>query len=358
MADTVSSRGFAWGVQTDYQTAKTIAAAALTRILATDENMIDYTPQINNDEAIAHGKNQATEQWLEAHDGSVQKSMPAYVDQLGRVFIMNLGDYAVATPGGGTTSKEHTFKPQNPQVSRQGKAVTYAETTGPGYNVLMPRAVANGFSLNSDGNGIMTCDFGLQGAGKIDPASIATWSPTATPTVTDPTDRVKFFNTQIALTATPSGESAVVYGCRYRMFKLDYQQTLLLEAGYKPGCQDFLVSGDPTSGVIRSACEFDKQRLSFNFEVDMASGSPELVLVQNQKAIDILLTATGPIIEGAIRKKLTVKIPVAHYKTSKPSVKNGIYTFAISGEGFFDYATSKLIEVQLINTIATYASGW
>ncbi|MGE0367226.1 MAG: phage tail tube protein [Phycisphaerales bacterium] len=358
MGDTVSSRGYAWGLQTDYQTAKAVAPGAFTRILASDENTIDYNPQINNDEGVAHGKNQATEQWLEGHDCSVQRSMPAYVDQLGRVFILNLGDYSVATPGGGTTSKEHKFKPQDPSVSRQGKAVTYLETTGPGYNVSMPRAVANGFTLRGDGNGILTVDFGLQGAGKVDPASTATWSPAATPSVTDPTDRVKFFNTQVALTATPSGESAVVYGCRYRMFEMAYEQTLLLEAGFKPGCQDFLVPGDPTSGVIRSACEFDKQRLSFSFEVDMASGSPELVLVQNQKPIDILLTATGPLIEGAIRKKLSVIVPVSHYRTSKPSVKNGIYTFAISGEGFFDYATSKLLEVQLINTIASYATGW
>jgi hypothetical protein len=118
--DTASSRGYAWGLQTDYTTQKTIAAAALRRIITTDENSADYQPQVNNDESWSHGQNQQTEQWLEAHDGRVDKSMPAYVDELGRVFLLNLGDYAVATPGGGTTSKEHTFKPQDPSVSRQG----------------------------------------------------------------------------------------------------------------------------------------------------------------------------------------------------------------------------------------------
>jgi hypothetical protein len=40
--DTDTSRGYAWGLQTDYVTQKTIAAAALTKIIATDNNSIDY----------------------------------------------------------------------------------------------------------------------------------------------------------------------------------------------------------------------------------------------------------------------------------------------------------------------------
>jgi hypothetical protein len=357
MVDTAASRGYAWGVQTDYTTQKTIAAAALTRIIANDENTIDYTPQINNDEGWAHGQNQATEQWIEAHDARVDHSMAAYVDQLGRVFMLNLGNYAVATPGGGTTSKEHTFKPQDPATSRQGKAVTYAETVGPGWNVLMPRAVADGFSIKGDGNGILTCDFGLQGAGKIDPASTVTWTG-GTPTVTTPTDREKFFNTQIGLVCTDATNGAITYACRYRSFSINYKQSLLLDAGFKPGCADFLTPTDFTTGIIRSACEFDKQMLDFSLEVDMATGTPELALVQNQKLVAIVITATGSLIEAAIKRKMTVTIPVGHYNTAKPSTKNGIYTLGINGSAFFDYATSKLFEIKLINLIATYASGW
>jgi hypothetical protein len=101
--DTETSRGSAWGLQTDYTTQKAIAAAALTRIIGTDTNTIDYSPKTNNDDGWGHGQNQATEQWIEAHDARVDKSMAAYVDQLGRVFILNLGNYSVATASGGTT---------------------------------------------------------------------------------------------------------------------------------------------------------------------------------------------------------------------------------------------------------------
>jgi hypothetical protein len=355
--DTETSRGSAWGLQTDYVTQKTIAAAALTKIIGTDTNTIDYSAKVNNDDGWGHGKNQATEQWIEAHDARVDKSMAAYVDELGRVFILNLGSYSVATAIGGTTAKEHVFTPQDPAVSRQSKAVTYAETTGPGWNVLMPRAVSDGFSLKADGVGIMTCDFGLQGAGLINPASSVTWSG-GSPTVITPTNREKFFNTQVGLVCTDATNGAVTYGCRYRSLSIDFKQTLLLDAGYKPGCGDFLTSGDFTSGIIRSACEFDKQMLDFSFEVDMATGSPELVLVQKQLPIAIVVTATGSLIESTIKRKLTITIPVAHYNTSKPSVKNGIYTFTISGSAFFDYAGNKLMQINLINLITSYITGW
>lgn len=363
MVDTPSSRGFAWGLQSDYATQKSIATSALRAIIASDENTIDYNPMTNTDEGWATLANQATEQWLEAHDAKVQHSMAAYIDEIGRVLILNLGQYSVGTYPLGTTAKKHVFKPLNPQVSRQNKAVTYAETTGPGWNVLMPRSVSDGFSLKGDGHGVLSLDFGLQGAGLIDPASTVTWPPTSTPTVVVPTNREKFFNTQVGIVATPDGDDPVEYACRYRSFSLDFKQTLLLDAGFKPGCGEFNTDGDFTSGIIRSACEFDKQTCNFTFEVDMASGSPELALVQSQTPIELVITAQGSQIEldsndDPIYKSLTITVPIAYYKTTKPSVKNGIYTFTISGEAFYDYNTSKMLEIDLVNTIASYSSGW
>lgn len=357
MADTQIARGYGIGLQSDYTTAKTVAAGAFKRLICSDDNMFDYQPRVADDENYAHGQNQATEQWLEAHDGTIQHTIPGYIDQIGYILALNLGNYAVATPSGGTTSKEHTFKPQDPSVSRQGKAVTYVETAGPGWNILVPRCVANGFSLKGDGLGHLMLDFGLQSAGKINAASTATWTG-GTPSVATPTDRAKFFNTQVALKVTPSGESQVVYGCRYRSFEINYQQSLLLDAGFKPGCADYNTSGDPTSGVIRSACEFDKQVCTFTLEVDMASGSPELGHLQAQKPIVIQIEATGPNAESGVAKKITVDLPVSYYQTTKPTVKNNIYTFTITGKAFYDYATSKMLQVKLINNVATYATGW
>jgi hypothetical protein len=52
--DTETSRGSAWGLQTDYTTQKRSLPAALTRIIGTDTNTIDYSAKTNNDEGWGH----------------------------------------------------------------------------------------------------------------------------------------------------------------------------------------------------------------------------------------------------------------------------------------------------------------
>ena len=91
---------------------------------------------------------------------------------------------------GGTTSKEHTFKPTDPTVTRQDPAVTYLEKVGAGWNIYAPSMVGAGFTLRGSGMSILTLDVPLQGSGLIDFASAATFYPTSTPTVARQTSRV------------------------------------------------------------------------------------------------------------------------------------------------------------------------
>lgn len=357
MSDTPTSRGYAWAVQTDYATQKTIAAAALKQLIVTDQNFLDYEAKTQNDEDWAHGVNSPTDEWIEAHDAKVQHTMPGFSQELGKLFYLNMGQYAITTPSGGTTSKQHAFKPTDPTVTRQDKAVTYAEKAGTGWNVLARSMVGDGFVLKGDGMGILTADFGLMGSGFLNFSSPVTWYPTATPTVARLTGLHKLFNSQVALAITDAG-GTTNYGCRYRSFEFAYKKSMLDDASMSPGCANFLSASDPVTGAIRSSHEFDKQTLDFTLEVDMAAGSPEAINVQQQKPMDILLTATGGIIEAAIRHKLSMIVPVAKYSASKPVVSGGIMRFTISGKALFDFTTGKLFEIDLINDVATYASAF
>lgn len=353
--DTATNRAYGWAVQTNFTTQKALAAGAIKQILATDENFFDYQGKTENNESWANGVNSATDEWITAHDGSVQHTIPGHSQELGKVFYLNLGDYAITTPSGGTISKQHAFKPTNPDTTRQDKAVTYVEKMGSGWNILVPRMVADGFSLKGDGLGMLTLDFSLLSAGIVIVNSGATWFPASTPSVARLTSLHKLFNTQVALV---DNTNSITYGCRYRSFEINFKKTMLSDAGYKPGCADFFVSGDPTSGVVRSAHEFDKQSVDFNFAVDMTTTSPEFTAVLQQQPLDITLTATGGIIESTIAHKLSILLPRAKYQASKPAINNGIASFNISGKGFFDFTTSKMIEVQLINDVASYASAF
>ncbi len=357
MADTKTNRKYAWAVQTDYATQKAIAAAAFKQLIVSDANTIEYDPRIADNAEWSHGYNTETEEWLEAHDAKVSHSMPGFAQELGKVFYLNMAD-TVTTPAGGTLSRKHTFVPTDPTVTRQDKAVTYVENVGSGWHKLMHGAVSDGFVLKGSEAGVLMCDFNLLGSGKIvnDPA--ITYPPTATPTVTNLTGLYKFFNTQMAITPNDGGSYNTAYGCRYRSFEIAFKKTMLGDAGYKPGCQLFLTPGNPDSGMIRSAYEFDKQTLDFNFQVDMAASSPEFACVQDQRPISLVLTATGGIIEGAIPYELKTTINIAKYKTTKPVEANGIWQFAIQGKALFDTAAAKLFQIELTNNVLLYSTAF
>jgi hypothetical protein len=362
--ETQTSRAYAWALQTGgYQSAILPGKDRFTEIIATDTNLIDYQPTLNDDADWSTGWNTATDEWLVSHDCSVNHTLPAFISELGRVFYLNLGAYAVtAIMDGGsppkalTKAKKHSFKPQDFRVSRQGKAVTYVEKTGLGYNVWMPWAVGNGFTLRGDGLGVLTCDFGLHGNGSLNLNPATAWSGSNS-SIKKLSGLHKLYNTQVKLEAT-DGSTNLQYGCRYRSFEVTYEQTLLLDAGYQPGCGRFLIAGDPTSGIVRSALEFDRQNLNFTFNVDMAAGSKELDIVQKQRPIKLVITAVGGTIEGNQKYELKVTIPVAKYSSSQPTESEGILQFAVSGRAFFDFAQDELFNIELINDVATYASGW
>lgn len=357
MSDTATNRKYAWALQTDYATQKPIAAGNFKELLVTDENTIDYQPAIQDNEGWSHGVNSATEEWLESHDARVQHTIPAFAQELGKIYYLNMAD-TVSTPSGGTNSRKHTFVPTDPTVTRQDKAVSYVENVGAGWHKLMPSAVSDGFTLKGDGKGVMMLDFGLVGSGKIvnDPA--ITYPPTSTPTVTALSNLYKFYNTQVGITPNDGGSYNAAYACRYRSFQIAFKKTMLDEAGYKPGCANFFSGSNPDSGIIRSAHEFDKQSLDFNFNVDMAANSPEFQCVQDQRPINLIISATGGIIEGIIPFSHVVTLTIAKYRTTKPALVNGIWQFAIQGKALFDKTVNKLFKIELTNDVTSYATAF
>lgn len=360
MSQTAASRHYAWAKQTDYNTQKAVAAGNFKELIMMDQNFLDYNVNTGDDGEWSTGANTITDQWVESHGNRVQHTMPAFAQQLGELFYMMLGQYAVATPGGGTLSRNHTFKPTDPATTRQNVAVSYLENvggTGGVHNILARGMVGTGFSLKGSGVSPLMADFELAGSGFMLTDSAATWYPTATPTVTRRTGQHKLFNTQIGVVATDPANGNTTYGCRYRSFEFNYKQTMLDEASISPGCASFLTSGDQTSGAVRSSHEFDRQSLDYTMEVDILN-QLELVRLQKQSPIALVLTATGGLIEGAIPFKLVWTIPIAKWTVAKPVVSGGMMRTTISGNALFDFATSKLFDIVLTNDTTTYATGW
>lgn len=355
-AETATNRKYAWGLQADYQTAKTLSAGALKQMIVTDQNALQYGPVLGSNADWSHGYNTETEEWLEAHGCSVQHEFPGFSQELGKIFFLSMAD-TVTTPGGGTNSRKHTFVPTDPATTRQDRAVTYVEKLGTGWFKKADSMVSDGFGLSGNNTGMLMASLNLMGSGAIESDPSVTFPPTSTPTVTNLSGLAKLFNTQVALTPDDGDSYTDAYACRYRSFNLTFRKTMLDAAGYQPGCQRFFVDGDQTSGIIRSAHEFDKQMLDFSFEVDMASG-PELDCVMDQRPITLVLDVTGGIIESTIHHQLTVTIHIAKYQTTTPVLVDGQWRLTISGKALYSTADSELFKIELVNDVTTYSSGW
>lgn len=357
MSDTKTNRKYAWGLQTDFATQKAIAAGAYKQIICTDDNVLEHSVDKENNEDWSHGVNSATDQWTTAHDTAVQHQIPGFAQELGKAFYLSMSD-TITTPPGGTNSRKHTFVPTDPSVTRQDPAVSYVEKLGSGSHRLAPSMVADGFTLSGNGAGVLLCDLNLKGSGKVVENPAITYPPTATPTVQTLTGLAKLFNSRMTLTPNDGGTYNTAYGCAYRSFQIAFKKTLLEQAGYKPGCQNFFVANDPTSGIIRSALEFDKQMLDFNFDIDLPANTPEYDCVKDQRPINLTFDILGGLIEATIRHQLTVKITAAKYDVVKAKLADGIWQLGIQGKAFFDTGLNKLFTIELTTDVLNYATAW
>jgi hypothetical protein len=219
--------------------------------------------------------------------------------------------------------------------------------------------VGQSYRLSGDAAGHLVMDFTLQPSGKVTyPSLVVPATHVQLPSAVEiaPSGLHKLFNTQIALVVT-DGVTPVTYGCKYRKFDLSYENTFFVEAGYKPGCGEFQVANDKTSGMVASEMLFDKQNINFSFEVDMEVDSGELDAVIKQKPMAITQTITdGTIIEGAIARSLINNMPKTYYKARKLGEGNGIWRMAIDAEVFYDSVTGKTLEMKAVNDVATYAT--
>jgi hypothetical protein len=356
---TSTERQYAWGTQADYLTQKALAANALRKIIVQDSNFVDFAPEVRNDQGWAHGKNRPTEQWIEAiRAQSVSHSMVGWLEEIGRVAKLVMGGYAVTTPGGGTVSRSHKMTPQDPAVSRQLQAVTYWEKLGISDN-LFRGVLGQSFGLSGDAMGALQLDFALQPSGKVTyPSGVNPATHVVSPADVSvaPSGLHKLYNTQIAL-VVDDGVTPVTYGCKYRKFALNYENTFFMEAGYKPGCGNFQTNGDKTSGAVMSELLFDQQNISFSFEVDMAEDSGELDAVMKQKPMEIVTTISdGTIIEAAIARSLEINIPKTYYTARKLGEGGGIWRMMIEANVFYDSVSNKTLEMTAVNDIATYAT--
>jgi len=131
---------------------------------------------------------------------------------------------------------------------------------------------------------------------------------------------------------------------------------MLADEGFRPGCALFQTSGDTTTGMIRGECEFGQRKYSSDFVVRLASGGAEYAALQQQQNVNVTVTCTGGLIQTTYYHKLIFKIPLTRYETVQLGESNSVVTLQIKPKPLWDVAAGKIVEVELFNNVASYAT--
>jgi hypothetical protein len=341
--------------QANYQTPTPFASGpprSHIKLIATDRDLAEYRPELASDRGHATGADFPTSQWLLSHDASGRKSVEVCSQEIGRLLLLAFGQVETDQPDGLAAPQvyRHVFRPLDPSVSRQLPSTSLIELAGSAHDVMFPSAVIEKLALRGDGKARLIADFDWRGSGKrIAPSGIH-W----TTQVNDLTGAVNYFyNSQMAL-EVDDGAGVVAYQCRYDGFSFELDNQLLADDGYRPGCALFQDADDPASGMVRGECLFGERTLTCEFVVRLAPGGAEFNALQQQKSMNITLTAVGGAIQGGFNHRLSIRLPIARYQVVSLGETNGLLNLRVSAAPLFDPSTGKIAEVELINNVASY----
>ena len=358
MTISTKSRGFGMSrfPQTNYATPVVFddgPPPTYVQIVPTGVSYANYAPNVQDNDGHANRKPFPTDQWLDRHDVTVSHNEEVCSQEIGRALLAAFGAVESDQPAAGPspTVYRHIFTPMDAETSLQLPLYSYFETLGTVEDVAYPSQVCESLTIKGDGTGRLTMDRSLRGSGKRISPSGADWDVNVD-LLENSVDY--FYNSQITLVVDDG--APIAYACRYETFTLTITNKIEADAGYRPGCATFQEAGVRTSGMIRQEALFSSRMYDLDFTVRLASGGAEYTALQQQKNLDIVLTAEGGIIEDALTHKLTVNIPLGRYQTVSKGDSNGFVTLSVKAKVLYDVENDEIISVELINDVEAYTA--
>ncbi|MEW6361735.1 MAG: hypothetical protein AB1477_06400 [Acidobacteriota bacterium] len=344
--------------QTDYVTPTAAAANAFVEQIAREPDGSFWTiePKKMNNKGQGTGNRWATESWVEAWDSSLQFGFDASSQNLGRHLLAAFGSVASTTQGAGF---KHVFRPLDTKISMQLPAYSFlellAEGSG-GISSLFPSGVCEKLELAGDGQGRVAATVNYRGSGKEQAATGYAW---ATHVQKIQGTQNYFFNTQadISIGGYPGNTSPVEFNCDLESWRFAYSNTLAADAGYRPGCPEFVIAGNPEIGVVRTECLLSDSAIEAEWTFRLRANDPALGQLKNQTPLEAAITLTGAVIgAGPEVHKLTITLHYFKYATHVRGVKDGIATVTITPDVIYSVADSEICEVELVNNVTSYTA--
>ncbi len=239
------------------------------------------------------------------------------------------------------------------KVTRQLPATTLVEQLGTAIDRKFPSMIAEAFSFKGDDIGAAMASMTLRGSGL--------YTPTSGVLIDDLADLHYFYNSQAELTAD-DGTTITTYGATNRLnsWAFNVNNQLLADDDYRPGSRKYMAAGDPESGALRVECLVGQQNFGAGFNARLLDQSQELAALRDQTPFKWKVELRGdPIITVggvAYYNSLSITGWKTVYEAAEVGNRNGLVTVDINPTMLYDDAADKQIEVELINTVASYTT--
>lgn len=318
------------------------------------QNFANYGVRTQNNQGYSTGSDFATEQWLTAHDVDRQgMDFDLASETIGRLLFYALGSVATQSPAPGVY--EHTFVPQEPNAAtRQLPSFSYLEQIGAEHDVLYPSCVIDTLSLSGDGLNRIMGSAGFRGSGKrVSPSGIDFATQTGL------AENLNYlYNTQTFINIVPETGNGpgLVYECDYNNFSFAVRNGLNPDSGYRPGCGNYQIGDDKTSGIVRSEMLFGQREIDFSFTVRLNQSSKEFQYLQTQRILTGSISLTGATISGAHKHSLNIWFDRVAVETAVIGAEtDNIVTLQVSLNPLVNPAVpSRAVQVRVKNTVASY----
>ena len=165
-----------------------------------------------------------------------------------------------------------------------------------------------------------------------------------------------FFASQadVSIGGYPGNSGAADLNCDLEAWRFKYANSLSVDGGYRPGCPEYVVAGDPESGVVRTELLLQDSAIEFEFTARLKANDPNLGRLKNQTPLEGSIKIQGALISGADHHALTIKFHLMKYRAHVRGEKDGIATVTIAPEILWSQSDSGIVEVELVNNVPSY----
>jgi hypothetical protein len=338
--------------QTEYATATAVAANAYIEQVLKQPSFIKREVPTANNKGETTGQRFATESYI---NGRLMTSFSMSFD----VTFQNIGRYLNAvcgsvTPSAAATLYRNLFKLLDTKISQQLPPYSLIEHAAPangGLDVKATGMVAK--SLKLSGDGAARCQGQMEWIGSgdyIQPSGIV-WSRDVTPTQGT---QVCIYNTTSKLIRSdaPGGGNAVN---RSMCENLGWEISIVNSfAENDPGCVRLANPSDISKGIYASQMLLTDTEISSSWKFKLQQNSTEMTLLENNAPLKLLFGLLSTETLTALSQVLNFDMPLNKYKVVDHDARDGFIYLTIQPETLYSVASSKALEVELINDIQTY----